>query len=92
MEIFTLQKKGDHDRYIPLQPMEESMNSNHFESSGSMSVDGKTFFFASDRPGGYGALDLHMVRKLPNGKWSLYQLAIKSAHKSVKKKFIICYA
>ena len=35
-----------------------------------MSADGKTIFFASDMPGGYGGLDIYRCIKLPDGNWS----------------------
>ncbi|MGL4597747.1 MAG: hypothetical protein ACRCYO_09470, partial [Bacteroidia bacterium] len=31
---------------------------------------GNTLYFASDRPGGFGGLDLYISKRLPTGKWS----------------------
>jgi hypothetical protein len=44
-----------------------------FETAGSLSPDGNTFYFASDRAGSKGQTDIFMVRKLPNGNWALPQ-------------------
>lgn len=44
-----------------------------FQSSGSISPDGNTLFFASKRSGGYGETDIYMAKKLPNGQWALPQ-------------------
>ncbi|MAY83057.1 MAG: hypothetical protein CMP59_02905 [Flavobacteriales bacterium] len=47
---------------------------NNFESiepSASMSLDGRTFYFSSNREGGYGGFDIYRVVKLPDGSWSL---------------------
>ena len=41
--------------------------------SGSISADGITFYFASNRKGGFGGKDIYKVSKLPNNKWSLAQ-------------------
>ena len=41
--------------------------------SGSISSDGNTFFFASNRDGGMGGKDIYKVSKLPTGIWSLAQ-------------------
>lgn len=41
-----------------------------FETSGSVSLDGNTIFFASDREGGLGETDIYMSKKLPNGLWA----------------------
>jgi hypothetical protein len=41
-----------------------------FETAGSLSPDGNTLFFASDREGTKGMTDIFMVKKLPNGNWA----------------------
>lgn len=47
-----------------------TINSKYSEIAGALSDDGKKFFFASDREGGYGGIDLYMCQVLPNGEWS----------------------
>jgi tetratricopeptide (TPR) repeat protein len=51
----------------------DAINSTSLETSASMSSDGNTLLFSSDRPGGKGKLDLYISRKLPNGKWGVAQ-------------------
>lgn len=46
------------------------INSDNWEGSMSMTPDGQTIFFASNRPGGFGGKDIYMVKKLPNGQWA----------------------
>lgn len=41
-----------------------------WESQPSISADGKTLVFASNRKGGHGGIDLWRCRRLPNGDWS----------------------
>lgn len=41
----------------------------HLESTGSLTPDGKKLYFASDRAGGYGGLDIYVSEKLPSGEW-----------------------
>jgi hypothetical protein len=53
--------------------LEKNVNSPHLETSGTISPDGNTMIFASDRPGGQGGRDLYISRKLPNGDWGLAQ-------------------
>jgi hypothetical protein len=47
-----------------------NINSAKFEeSSASISPDGKTLYFASNRPGGLGGFDIYRTRILPSGEW-----------------------
>jgi outer membrane protein OmpA-like peptidoglycan-associated protein len=45
------------------------INSQYWETHIVNSVDGNTIIFASDRPGGFGGLDLYILNKI-NGIWS----------------------
>ena len=60
-------------KYGRIKPLTENVNSKSFEAAASMSSDEQTLFFSSNRPGGYGGLDLWMSRKLPTGEWALPQ-------------------
>ncbi len=52
------------------EPLSENINSEGFkESSISISPDGNTLFFASDRPGGFGGIDIYYSEKDPRGDW-----------------------
>ena len=47
------------------------INSSKFiESTASITPDGKTIYFASDRTGGFGGLDIWKTQMLANGSWS----------------------
>ncbi len=46
------------------------INTKYWETHATLSADGKTLYFVSDRPGGLGGRDIYRVVKLPNGKWS----------------------
>lgn len=51
-------------------PFEGEINSPGWETHITVSADGNSLFFASERPGGLGGLDLYRCVKLPNLSWS----------------------
>ena len=52
------------------EPLSDNINSQGFkESSISISPDGQVLFFASDRPGGYGGIDIYYSVKDRTGQW-----------------------
>ncbi|MBY0424194.1 MAG: hypothetical protein K2Q22_01035, partial [Cytophagales bacterium] len=51
------------------EKLADQINSDHFEPSASLTADEATIYFSSDKPGGYGGLDLYMCQLQPNGKW-----------------------
>lgn len=42
-----------------------------WETHLTMTPDGNTIYFVSDREGGLGGRDIYRIKKLPNGQWSL---------------------
>ena len=52
-----------------LTKLPKVVNSKNHEISASVNVNGDVVYFASDRDGGYGGVDIYSSRKLPNGKW-----------------------
>jgi hypothetical protein len=52
-----------------LTELPKVINSKNHEISATIDKYGSVIYFASDREGGYGGVDLYSSRKLPNGKW-----------------------
>lgn len=52
------------------QPLPGIINSSYEENSVSISSDEKTLFFSSNRPGGYGGLDIYKATLDSKGEWS----------------------
>lgn len=46
-----------------------NINTKYWESHACISVDGKVLYFTSDRPGGYGGLDIYVSYRDDEGNW-----------------------
>ena len=46
-----------------------TINTKYNENHASLSADGEQLYFTSNRPGGYGGMDIYFSNKLPNGEW-----------------------
>ncbi|MBI5646275.1 MAG: PD40 domain-containing protein [Ignavibacteriae bacterium] len=55
-----MEKRADNFEYI---------NTTYWETQPSIAQDGRTLYFCSDRPGGYGGTDIWMSQKDESGKW-----------------------
>ncbi len=47
------------------------VNSSKWESQPSISADGKTLYFVSNRSGGLGGMDIWVTQLAPNGEWTI---------------------
>lgn len=61
------------DSIISIEKFPKEINSSFHEIAATISSSGDEIYFASDREGGYGGVDIYVTRKLPNGKWGLAQ-------------------
>ena len=66
-DIYVSKKNGKN--WTRPQKLNSDINSPSKESHISISSDSRTIYFSSNRPGGYGKMDIYSVKKLPNGKW-----------------------
>ena len=58
----------DGTTWTKTEKLNKNINTKYWESHGFISDDGKQIIFASDRPGGFGGLDLYLSQKV-NGDW-----------------------
>lgn len=65
---FSEQQNGS---WPPPQRLPPPVNTNAWESQPSLSADGRELYFASDRPGGQGRLDLWVSRLQTDGSWGI---------------------
>ncbi len=63
--------KKIHSKYRQATSIGKYINTMHKEEGATYSKNNDTLFFASNKPGGFGGLDLYYSIKLPNGKWAV---------------------
>ena len=74
-KVITLKKEGiDYDTTLyNWSPLKSGPNINGpqtWEAQPSLSGDGKTLYFASARPGGFGKIDIYFSHRNEDGSWS----------------------
>jgi hypothetical protein len=65
-DIYTSSYNGN--SWTKITKLNKNINTKYWESHAFMSEDGNRLIFASDKPGGFGGLDLYMSQKI-NGDW-----------------------
>ena len=65
--LYSIDKSGK-DWSLPVT-LGNKINSRSIESTASITPDGKTMYFASNRPGGYGGMDIYVIKKNENDEW-----------------------
>ena len=66
-DLYFIEKVGN-DWSSP-EIIEELATNYHMTSTGSITPDGKQIYFASNRPGGFGGMDLYVISKNENNQW-----------------------
>lgn len=67
-DIYMSHLQGD--TWSKPRALEGDINTQFWEGSASISMDEKTIYFASDRPGGFGMRDLYTATRTADGKWT----------------------
>ncbi len=67
-DIFT-SKKDNKGNWMALKPLSKLINTEYIENSMTLSKDGKTLFFSSNKPGGFGGQDIYVSQQNAKGEW-----------------------
>ncbi len=59
----------DGTNWEPARKLKKEINTKYWEAHGFITEDGTTMIFASDRPGGFGGLDLYTANLGKDGEW-----------------------
>ncbi len=57
-------------RWTKVKPLNSNVNSRYNETHASLSADGKTLYFTSDRKGGQGGTDIYWSGQMTDGEWN----------------------
>ncbi len=68
-DLKMVKRKGAKFSDVEDATFPSQINTEGLETGASLSADGNTFVFASDRKGGRGGLDLYIIRKTESGAW-----------------------
>lgn len=60
----------DGEEYGRLVKLDDNINTSDWETHATVSLDGSTIYFVSDKEGGYGGRDIYQATLLPDGTWS----------------------
>lgn len=67
-DIFYCERQPDNTWGSP-KPLPGNINSEYEEKSATLSRDQKTIYFSSNRPGGFGGIDIYKATKDSKGNW-----------------------
>ena len=67
-DLFVSFKSGS--EWSPPENLGPGINTGAWDSQASLSADGRTLYFVSDREGGFGKRDIWVSRKGANGNWT----------------------
>ncbi len=65
--IYKIRKEGD--GWTRPVPVFANIQSRYMESTASITPDNQTIYFASNKPGGYGGMDIYKAEKRKDGTW-----------------------
>ncbi|CAG0953417.1 MAG: tetratricopeptide repeat protein [Bacteroidetes bacterium] len=70
-DIFLSKISVSSNKWSTPKPLSKTVNSSYFESSASLSPDGKTLYFVSERPkGSVGHADIYMSKRISKYNWT----------------------
>ncbi len=87
--VSKMNKRGKWGSPKPISKS-KNINSTYFESSASITADGNTLFFVSDRPGGEGLADIYMAKR-ERKDWGKPVNLGKTINTNLDEKFVFVH-
>jgi Tol biopolymer transport system component/Tfp pilus assembly protein PilF len=69
-DIFISRKSKENNKWREPKPIEKPVNSSFFESSCSITADGRFLYFISERQEGFGQGDIYVCEKITSTEWT----------------------
>jgi len=69
-DIHIIDRKGTKFTKKQLAGLPKGLNTDDVENGATITPDGNTIYFSSNRRGGFGGSDLYKITKKPDGNWS----------------------
>jgi outer membrane protein OmpA-like peptidoglycan-associated protein len=82
-DVYITSRKSATEPWTEPQQLEGINSTSYAETSASLSTDGSTIYFSSDRPGGLGGFDIYMATRDRSGNW----IKIKNLGPSINTPF-----
>jgi len=70
-EANLMVSKYENGKWTKSKPLNRNINTKFFEGNCSVSKDGLTLYFSSNRSGSNGAMDIFKSQRKPNGDWGI---------------------
>jgi len=91
-DIFRSQRESLEDEWSEPKKLPKPINTSYFESSISITADGSTMYFISERPNqGYGHGDIYVTRKTGENSWSKPENLGEVINTSKDEKFVFVH-
>ncbi len=69
--LYKTEYDEEKGRWSRVEKMSDRINSEYWETSATLSPDGNTLYFVSNRPGGYGGRDIWYSERQQDGEWGV---------------------
>lgn len=70
LDLYVAQRATVNDAWGAPQNLGDTINSSSNEQCPTLTAEGNTLYFVSDRPGGCGGIDLYVARRRADGSWA----------------------
>ncbi len=90
-DIFVSKKNKTNDTWYAPEKLDKPINTSYYEGSVSITKDGQTLYFISERAGGVGRGDIYVSRKESDGSWGKTKNLGETINTGNDEKFVFIH-